>query len=131
MCVFVLLSPGYQYDVSGLFGAAPESHPSYDGGTITGMPVDLFNRKLQVKLSTGNQPPSEAGCCVPPPPGVPPCVCIHTGDSAQLVCQHGMAVAGYVRSQAAVTLADPLVYLGMLLSCNTGPRADTGCHHQP
>jgi hypothetical protein len=44
-----LLSAGYQYDVSGLFGAAPPSHPSYDkDGTITGVPVDLFNRKLQV-----------------------------------------------------------------------------------
>jgi hypothetical protein len=43
------MSAGYQYDVSGLFGAAPPTHPSYDkDGTITGVPVDLFNRKLQV-----------------------------------------------------------------------------------
>lgn len=59
VCVCVLLAPGYQYDVSGLFGAAPESHSSYEGGTITGMPVDLFNRKLQVKLialTTSYQP---------------------------------------------------------------------------
>jgi hypothetical protein len=40
---------GYQYDVSGLFGAAPTSHPLYDkDGRIVGIPVDLYNRKLQV-----------------------------------------------------------------------------------
>lgn len=42
---------GYQYDVSALFGAAPAQHSSYDkDGTITGVPVDLFNRKLQVPV---------------------------------------------------------------------------------
>jgi hypothetical protein len=41
---------GFQYDVSGLFGAAPPTHPSYNpDGTITGVSVDLFNRKLQVR----------------------------------------------------------------------------------
>lgn len=46
---------GYQWDVSSLFGAAPLTHPSYDkrsgnGSTITGIPSDLFNRKMQVCL---------------------------------------------------------------------------------
>lgn len=40
---------GYQYDLAGLFGACPPTHPAYDkDGTIIGTPVDLFNRKLQV-----------------------------------------------------------------------------------
>jgi hypothetical protein len=40
---------GYQWDVSALFGAAPPTHSSYDGnGTVVGIPIDLFNRKLQV-----------------------------------------------------------------------------------
>lgn len=43
---------GLQYDVSGLFGAAPATHPSYNpDGTITGVSPDLFNRKLQVRHS--------------------------------------------------------------------------------
>lgn len=52
---------GYQYDVSALFGAAPPTHPSYDrDGTITGVPVDLFNRKLQVRIAL--RPPSAPQC---------------------------------------------------------------------
>jgi hypothetical protein len=50
LLLLLLLPVGYQYDVSGLFGAAPSTHPAYDpDGTITGVPVDLFNRKLQVR----------------------------------------------------------------------------------
>jgi hypothetical protein len=42
---------GYQWDVSALFGAAPPTHPSYDeNGTVVGIPIDLFNRKLQVRV---------------------------------------------------------------------------------
>jgi hypothetical protein len=42
---------GYQWDVSALFGAAPPAHPSYDeNGTVVGIPIDLFNRKLQVRV---------------------------------------------------------------------------------
>lgn len=59
----LLLSAGYQYDVSGLFGAAPPSHPSYDkDGTITGVPVDLFNRKLQVMGCCGGAGFRGLGC---------------------------------------------------------------------
>lgn len=44
-----MIPAGYQYDVSGLFGAAPANHTAYSrDGTITGVPVEVFNRKLQV-----------------------------------------------------------------------------------
>jgi hypothetical protein len=47
---------GYQWDVAGLFGACPPTHPAYDqDGTIVGTPVDLFNRKLQVFPTAGYQ----------------------------------------------------------------------------
>jgi len=39
---------GYQWDISGLFGASPLTSPQYDkNNTITGIPVELFNRKMQ------------------------------------------------------------------------------------
>eukprot|EP00775_Hariotina_reticulata_P012591 gene12591-12723_t len=40
---------GYQWDISGLFGASPATSPGYDkNNTITGIPVELYNRKMQV-----------------------------------------------------------------------------------
>ncbi|WIA31484.1 hypothetical protein OEZ86_002377 [Tetradesmus obliquus] len=45
---------GYQWDISALFGAAPPTHPSYnENNTIVGIPIDLFNRKLQVFPTQG------------------------------------------------------------------------------
>eukprot|EP00879_Flechtneria_rotunda_P023516 GHRR01024878.1.p1 GENE.GHRR01024878.1~~GHRR01024878.1.p1 ORF type:complete len:572 (+),score=153.32 GHRR01024878.1:161-1876(+) len=52
---------GYQWDISGLFGAAPPTHPSYKPqGTIVGTPVDLYNRKTQVFPKEGYQQLYEA-----------------------------------------------------------------------
>ncbi|WIA11774.1 hypothetical protein OEZ85_011868 [Tetradesmus obliquus] len=45
---------GYQWDISALFGAAPPTHPSYNkNNTVVGIPIDLFNRKLQVFPTQG------------------------------------------------------------------------------
>lgn len=70
----VLVWPaGYQWDVAGLFGAAPPSHPAYGkNNTVTGVPVELMNKNTQVQFDRST---TSHGSMTKPLAGIPPSRC--------------------------------------------------------